>query len=134
MSDTAVDASKIESYDEAKRLLNEIVDEVRRKDVSLERSLDLLEDGVKLANRCTELIDQASWDEAAAPVSAAGEDAEAADESGEDAEDDANDSNAPTEDADDAEEAPETNDDEVGEADATAADTDEDTGSHTDAQ
>ena len=35
---------------------------MRKKDVSLERSLDLLEEGVALANRCTELIDQAAWE------------------------------------------------------------------------
>jgi exodeoxyribonuclease VII small subunit len=44
--------------------LEEIVSQVRKKDVSLEKSLDLLEEGVRLANQCTELIDHADWDAA----------------------------------------------------------------------
>jgi len=52
-----------QSYTDAKTRLDEIVKQVRGKDVSLERSLDLLEEGVKLANQCTELIDQTRWDE-----------------------------------------------------------------------
>ena len=51
-----------ESYSDAKSRLDEIVKQVRAKDVSLERSLDLLEEGVKLANQCTELIDQTRWE------------------------------------------------------------------------
>jgi exodeoxyribonuclease VII small subunit len=53
-------------YARTKGQLDEIVKEVRRKDVSLEKSLELLEEGVRLANRCTELIDQAAWEEVAA--------------------------------------------------------------------
>ena len=51
-----------DTYAAAKEQLDEIVEQVRKKDVSLERSLDLLEEGVALANRCTELIDQAAWE------------------------------------------------------------------------
>ena len=47
------------SYSEARARLEEIVTEVRRKEVSLEKSLDLLEEASRLASRCTELIDQA---------------------------------------------------------------------------
>ena len=50
-----------DNYQDAKEQLNQIVAQVRKSDVSLERSLDLLEEGVALANRCTELIDQAAW-------------------------------------------------------------------------
>jgi len=50
------------SYSQAKGRLDDIVVEVRKKDISLEKSLDLLEEGVRLANRCTELIDQADWE------------------------------------------------------------------------
>ena len=50
-------------YAQAKEELDVIVSEVRRKDVSPEKSLELLEEGVRLANRCTELIDQAAWDD-----------------------------------------------------------------------
>lgn len=47
------------SYSEAKARLDEIVAEVRRKDISLEKSLDLLEEAGRLASHCTDLIDQA---------------------------------------------------------------------------
>lgn len=59
-----------ESYGFAKARvrLEEIVSQVRKKDTSLEKSLDLLEEGVRLANQCTELIDHADWDAAAAPA------------------------------------------------------------------
>jgi len=53
-----------DTYKDAKEQLDQIVEQVRKKDVSLEKSLDLLEEGVALANRCTELIDQAAWEEA----------------------------------------------------------------------
>lgn len=42
--------------------LDEILAQVRKKDLSLEASLDLLDEGVLLANQCTELIDRADWD------------------------------------------------------------------------
>jgi len=56
-----------ESYSFAKTRvrLEEIVSQVRKKDTSLEKSLDLLEEGVRLANQCTELIDHADWEAAA---------------------------------------------------------------------
>jgi exodeoxyribonuclease VII small subunit len=60
-------------FTQAKVRLEEIVVQVRKKDTSLEKSLDLLEEGVRLANRCTELIDQADWDAALETV---GEDSE----------------------------------------------------------
>ena len=53
--------SDYNSYQDAKERLDQIVVDVRRKDISLESSLDLLEEGVALANKCTELIDVASW-------------------------------------------------------------------------
>ena len=45
----------------ARARLEEIVAQVRKKDTSLEKSLDLLEEGVRLANICTEQIDHADW-------------------------------------------------------------------------
>ena len=57
------------SFTAAKTRLDEIVTQVRKKDTSLEKSLDLLEEGVRLANVCTELIDPADW--ASAPGTAA---------------------------------------------------------------
>jgi len=49
------------SFSTARARLEEIVVQVRKKDTSLEKSLDLLEEGVRLANVCTELIDRADW-------------------------------------------------------------------------
>lgn len=54
------------SFAQTRIRLEEIVTQVRKKDVSLEKSLDLLEEGVRLANQCTELIDHADWDAAGA--------------------------------------------------------------------
>lgn len=45
------------TFETARLRLEEIAIEVRRKDTSLEKSLDLLEEGVRLANICTELVD-----------------------------------------------------------------------------
>lgn len=56
-------------FSQTRARLEEIVAQVRKKNTSLEASLDLLEEGVRLANRCTELIDHADW-EAAAGASA----------------------------------------------------------------
>lgn len=42
----------------ARARLEDIVAQVRKKDTSLEQSLDLLEEGVRLANLCTEHVDQ----------------------------------------------------------------------------
>jgi exodeoxyribonuclease VII small subunit len=47
------------SFSTARNRLEAIVAQVRKKDTSLEKSLDLLEEGVRLANACTELIDHA---------------------------------------------------------------------------
>lgn len=49
------------SFTTARTRLEEIVAQVRKKDTSLEKSLDLLEEGVRLANVCTEQIDHADW-------------------------------------------------------------------------
>lgn len=67
------------SFTQARLRLEEIVTQVRKKDVSLETSLDLLEEGVRLANQCTELIDSADWEAAGLAGEAGGEasDAEA---------------------------------------------------------
>jgi len=49
------------NFTQARARLEEIVAQVRKKDTSLERSLDLLEEGVRLANTCTELSDHTEW-------------------------------------------------------------------------
>lgn len=68
------------SFSAARARLEEIVSQVRKKDTSLEKSLDLLEEGVRLANQCTELIDHVDWDIAAGRVPEA-EDAEGSQDS-----------------------------------------------------
>jgi len=59
------------SFAQTRVRLEEIVTQVRKKDTSLEKSLDLLEEGVRLANQCTELIDHADWEAASMPVASA---------------------------------------------------------------
>ncbi len=49
------------TFAEARVRLEDIVAQVRKKDMSLESGLDLLEEGVCLANACTEQIDQSEW-------------------------------------------------------------------------
>jgi exodeoxyribonuclease VII small subunit len=56
------------TFEMTKSRLEDIVGQVKRKDVSLEQSLDLLEEAVRLVNQCNELIDQTSW-QAPAPAS-----------------------------------------------------------------
>lgn len=57
-------ADETYGFTQARVRLEEIVSAVRKKDTSLEKSLDLLEEGVRLANQCTELIDHADWEAA----------------------------------------------------------------------
>ena len=56
------------SFTTARTRLEEIVAQVRKKDTSLEKSLDLLEEGVRLANACTEQIDHADWNAVVTPA------------------------------------------------------------------
>lgn len=71
-----------ESYNftTARARLDEIVTQVRKKDMSLEASLDLLEEGVRLANQCTELIDHVDWAQAQSSSEAASDAPPAEDE------------------------------------------------------
>jgi exodeoxyribonuclease VII small subunit len=69
------------TFEQARARLEEIASLVRKKDTSLERSLELLEESVRLANVCTELVDrtdvgataEAACSEAAADGAAEGE-------------------------------------------------------------
>ena len=56
-------SAQYETYEQAKERLDQIVADVRDKDISLEASLDLLDEGVELANRCSELIDVVAWED-----------------------------------------------------------------------
>lgn len=61
------------TFEQARIRLEEIAAEVRKKDTSLERSLDLLEEGVRLANICTELVDHPDLSASSAMVRPGGE-------------------------------------------------------------
>ncbi len=60
-----------QGFTQARARLEEIVVQVRKKDTSLEQSLDLLEEGVRLANQCTELVDHSEWKPSAESVAEA---------------------------------------------------------------
>lgn len=86
-------ADERHSFSSARTRLEEIVTQVRKKDTSLEKSLDLLEEGVRLANVCTELSDHTEWRSVATEQSAESQDSESppadaleADAEGDDAE------------------------------------------------
>jgi len=55
------------TFETTRARLEDIVVQVRRKDVSLEQSLDMLEEAVRLVNQCNDLIDQTSFRAPAAP-------------------------------------------------------------------
>jgi len=61
------------TFEVTRARLEDIVTHVRRKDVSLEQSLDLLEEAVRLVNQCNDLIDQTSFKPAAPEAEAAPE-------------------------------------------------------------
>jgi exodeoxyribonuclease VII small subunit len=63
-------ADETYGFETARVRLEEIAAQARRKDTSLEKSLDLLEEGVRLANLCTEQIDQTQWKSATGQVPA----------------------------------------------------------------
>ena len=49
------------SYLKVKNHLDEIVDQIRSKDVPLEKALDLYEEAIKLGNSCADMIDKADF-------------------------------------------------------------------------
>jgi exodeoxyribonuclease VII small subunit len=70
------------TFEQTRTRLEEILVQVRKKDTSLEQSLELLEEGVRLANMCNELIDKTSWEAPRSQGSGEGGDAEAGSEPG----------------------------------------------------
>jgi exodeoxyribonuclease VII small subunit len=64
------------TFEVTRARLEDIVVQVRRKDVSLEQSLDLLEEAVRLVNQCNDLIDQTSFRAVSAEGTAEAEGAE----------------------------------------------------------
>ncbi|MDO9556786.1 MAG: exodeoxyribonuclease VII small subunit [Coriobacteriia bacterium] len=57
------------TFEQARLRLEEIAVQARKKDTTLEKSLDLLEEGARLALMCTELVDHTDFgDTAQTPV------------------------------------------------------------------
>lgn len=57
MSKNKKEANNEESFEEISRRLQEIADKVQDEDASLETSIELLEEAVKLGTKATDLID-----------------------------------------------------------------------------
>ena len=83
----APDDSSYQTYEEICGRLDEIVGDVRKKDTSLERSLDLLDEAIELGSRAVEMVDKVGFspEEQAELEAEASEDAEADAAAGEDA-------------------------------------------------
>jgi exodeoxyribonuclease VII small subunit len=62
-------AEERDTYEATRARLEEIAVSVRKKDVTLEKSIELLEEGVRLANLCTEQVDQVELASAGAEAS-----------------------------------------------------------------
>jgi exodeoxyribonuclease VII small subunit len=50
------------TFDDALTRLKEIAEIVQDKGMDIEKSLEYLEEGINLANFCTEKIDKTSWE------------------------------------------------------------------------
>ena len=48
------------SFEEALKMLEEIVKELKNNEITLEKSVELYEKGLELSNICSETLDQAS--------------------------------------------------------------------------
>ena len=66
-----------DTYEATKARLEEISAAARAKDVTLEKSIELLEEAVRLANLCTEHVDQVETFSVATEAAENGADAEA---------------------------------------------------------
>ena len=71
------------TFAEVRARLDEILVEVRKKDLSLEKSLDLYEEAIKLGNRCAELVDKPDFSAREAEEALAAMEGEGADAAGE---------------------------------------------------
>ena len=58
------DVSQYETFDQISERLNGIVDAVRSRDLSLERSLDLFDEAIALGSKAVEMVDATSLSEA----------------------------------------------------------------------
>ncbi len=74
----APDTSGYERFSDVTARLDEIIADVRNKDTSLERSLDLFDEAIALGTRAVDLVDKAAFspeerERLAEPVTNAGE-------------------------------------------------------------
>jgi exonuclease VII small subunit len=82
----ATDVNSYETYDEITGRLDQIVADVRNKDTSLERSLDLLDEAIELGSRAVEMVDKVEFtpeEQEALEEGASGAEAGEAEEDGE---------------------------------------------------
>lgn len=54
-------SNETQTFTEVRARLEEIVGQVRSKDISLEKSLDLFDEAIRLGNNCFELIDRVDF-------------------------------------------------------------------------
>jgi hypothetical protein len=57
----AIDVSAFSNFEEVNNRFDEIIKDVRNKDTSLERSLDLLDEAIALGTRAVELVDRTDF-------------------------------------------------------------------------
>lgn len=77
-----VDTSKYQSFPQITERLDDIVAQVRDKDISLERSLDLFDEAIALGSKAVEMVDATDFSpEEAAQLEEAAEAKEAAEAS-----------------------------------------------------
>ena len=80
------DVSQYETFDQITERLNGIVDAVRDREISLERSLDLFDEAIALGSKAVEMVDATNLTEAekaqleGEPAAEAAPDAESASE------------------------------------------------------
>lgn len=54
-------SNETQTFTEVRARLEDIVGQVRSKDISLEKSLDLFDEAIRLGNNCFELIDRVDF-------------------------------------------------------------------------
>ena len=78
-----IDTSQYQTFSQVSERLDEIVVQVKRKDVSLERSLDLFDEAIALGSKAIDFVDTAPADADEAAVARLKGDDDAATGSGE---------------------------------------------------
>lgn len=86
---------KKNTYLAAKNNLDQIIEQVRAKDLPLEKALDLYEEAIRIGNSCADLIDKADFSMAEIEAFNASKDGELADDGAEDSDDGSGDREQP---------------------------------------